>query len=61
MEDSLEDIRDTELSGYGDSFSHRDLPDGVKPMAFMPPENPADQPRPKKRKALSELVSRENW
>ena len=32
------------------------LPDGVEPIAFTPLGYPADQPRPKKRKALSELV-----
>jgi nitroreductase len=37
------------------------LPDGVEPIAFTPLGYPADQPRPKKRKALSELVRYERW
>lgn len=37
------------------------LPDDVKPIAFTPLGYPADQPRPKKRKALSELVRYESW
>jgi nitroreductase len=37
------------------------LPDGVEPIAFTPLGYPADQPRPKKRKALSELVCYERW
>jgi nitroreductase len=37
------------------------LPDGVEPIAFTPLGYPADQPRPKKRKALSELVCYEHW
>lgn len=37
------------------------LPDGVVPIAFTPLGYPADEPRPKKRKALSELVRHERW
>jgi nitroreductase len=37
------------------------LPDGVEPIAFTPLGYPADQPRPKKRKALEELVRYERW
>ncbi len=37
------------------------LPNGVEPIAFTPLGYPADQPRPKKRKALSELVRYERW
>lgn len=37
------------------------LPDGVEPIAFTPLGYPADQARPKKRKALSELVRYERW
>jgi len=37
------------------------LPDGVEPIVFTPLGYPADQPRPKKRKALSELVRHERW
>ena len=37
------------------------LPDGVEPIAFTPLGYPADQPRPKERKALSELVRYEKW
>jgi len=37
------------------------LPDGVEPIAFTPLGYPADQPRPKKRKALSDLVRYERW
>jgi nitroreductase len=37
------------------------LPDGVEPIAFTPLGYPADQPRPKERKALSELVRYERW
>ncbi len=37
------------------------LPDDVEPIAFTPLGYPADQPRPKKRKALSELVRYERW
>jgi len=37
------------------------LPDEVEPIAFTPLGHPADEPRPKKRKRLSDLVRRENW
>ena len=37
------------------------LPDGAEPIAFTPLGYPADQPKPKKRKALSELVRDERW
>jgi nitroreductase len=37
------------------------LPDGVEPIAFTPLGYPADQPKPKKRKPLSELVRYERW
>lgn len=37
------------------------LPDGVEPIAFTPLGYPADSPREKKRKPLSELVSYERW
>jgi nitroreductase len=37
------------------------LPDEVEPIAFTPLGYPADQPGPKKRKALSELVRYERW
>jgi nitroreductase len=37
------------------------LPDGVEPIAFTPLGYPADQPRPKKRKAIADLVSYERW
>lgn len=37
------------------------LPDGVDPIAFTPLGYPADQPRPKKRKELGELVKYERW
>jgi nitroreductase len=37
------------------------LPDGVEPIAFTPLGYPADQPRPKERKTLSELVRYEKW
>ena len=38
-----------------------DLPDDVEPIAFTPLGYPADQPGPKKRKPLSELVRYEGW
>lgn len=38
-----------------------DLPEGVEPIAFTPLGYPADEPRPKKRKSLSELVRYERW
>jgi nitroreductase len=37
------------------------LPEGVEPVAFTPLGYPADNPRPKKRKPLSELVRHERW
>lgn len=37
------------------------LPDDVEPLAFTPLGYPADQLRPKERKALSELVRYERW
>lgn len=37
------------------------LPEGVEPLAFTPLGYPADQPRSKKRKPLSELVRYERW
>ena len=37
------------------------LPDEVEPVAFTPLGYPADQPEPKSRKALSELVRYEHW
>lgn len=37
------------------------LPEGVEPIAFTPLGYPADQPRPKKRKSLAELVRYEHW
>ena len=37
------------------------LPDGVEPIAFTPLGYAADEPRPKKRKALTELVRYERW
>jgi nitroreductase len=37
------------------------LPEGVEPIAFTPLGYPADTPRPKERKALSELVKYEHW
>lgn len=37
------------------------LPDDVEPIAFTPLGYPADRPRPKKRKPLSELVRYELW
>ena len=37
------------------------LPDDVEPIAFTPLGYSADQPGPKKRKALSELVRYEHW
>jgi nitroreductase len=38
-----------------------DLPNGVVPIAFTPLGYPADEPGPKKRKSLSELVRYERW
>jgi nitroreductase len=37
------------------------LPEGVEPIAFTPLGYPAGEPRPKKRKTLSELVRHERW
>jgi len=37
------------------------LPPEVEPVVFTPLGYPADAPRPKKRKDLSELVRRERW
>ncbi len=37
------------------------LPPDVAPLAFTPLGHPADQPRPKDRRSLSELVRRERW
>jgi len=37
------------------------LPEGVEPIAFTPLGFPADQPRPKQRKPLQELVRYERW
>jgi nitroreductase len=37
------------------------LPDTVEPIAFTPLGYPADEPKPKKRKPLSDLVRYESW
>ena len=37
------------------------IPPGIEPLAFTPLGYPADQPGPKERKPLSELVRYENW
>jgi nitroreductase len=37
------------------------LPAGVEPIAFTPLGYPADQPRPKQRKAIRDLVRYEHW
>ncbi|HLA29134.1 MAG TPA: nitroreductase family protein [Syntrophales bacterium] len=37
------------------------LPEGVEPIAFTPIGYPADQPKEKKRKDLSELIRYESW
>jgi nitroreductase len=37
------------------------LPDGIEPIAFTPLGYPADKPRPKVRKPLTELVHYEKW
>ncbi len=37
------------------------IPPGIEPLAFTPLGYPADQPEPKERKPLSELVRYENW
>ena len=50
--------------GAFDAAAARDvlgLPDHVEPIAFTPLGYPADEPRPKKRKALSELVRYGKW
>jgi nitroreductase len=38
-----------------------ELPSGVEPVAFTPLGYPADQPQPKARKPLAELVRYEHW
>lgn len=37
------------------------LPEGIEPLAMTPIGHPADQPGPKKRKALADLVRQEHW
>lgn len=37
------------------------LPAGVEPIAFTPLGYPADEPKPKKRKALEDLVRYDRW
>jgi nitroreductase len=37
------------------------LPDGVEPLLFTPLGFPADEPRPKERRPLEELVHLERW
>jgi nitroreductase len=37
------------------------LPEGVEPLAFTPLGYPTDQPRPRQRKAVSDLVRYECW
>jgi nitroreductase len=37
------------------------LPDDVEPVAFTPIGYPADEPRPKKRRLVSELVRYQEW
>jgi nitroreductase len=37
------------------------LPDEVEPIAFTPLGHPADQPKPKERKSLEQLVRFERW
>lgn len=37
------------------------LPEGVEPMVMTPLGHPADQPKPKERKPLAELVRYEHW
>jgi nitroreductase len=37
------------------------LPEGVEPIVMTPLGYPADQPRPKERKPLSDLVHYEHW
>ena len=38
-----------------------ELPDGVEPIVFTPLGYPADQPGPKQRRPISELVRFERW
>ncbi|NBD34473.1 MAG: nitroreductase [Chloroflexi bacterium] len=38
-----------------------DLPEGVEPIAFTPLGYPDDEARPKKRKALDDLVTYDHW
>lgn len=38
-----------------------DLPEVVEPIAFTPLGHPADEPKPKKRRPLSDLVRYERW
>ncbi|MBI4282272.1 MAG: nitroreductase family protein [Chloroflexi bacterium] len=50
--------------GAFDSAAARDvlgLPDYVEPIALTPLGYPADQPRPKRRKPITELVRFERW
>ncbi|MFB0564459.1 MAG: nitroreductase family protein [Candidatus Aminicenantaceae bacterium] len=37
------------------------LPEGVEPVAFTPLGYPDDEPKPKKRKAFSDIVKYEKW
>jgi nitroreductase len=37
------------------------LPDAVEPIAFTPIGYPDDEPKPKKRKELADLIRYENW
>ena len=37
------------------------LPEGVEPVALTPLGHPADNPRPKNRKSLKDLVRYERW
>lgn len=37
------------------------LPEGVEPLAFTPLGYPADQPKPKERKPLAELIRYDHW
>ena len=37
------------------------IPPGIEPLAFTPLGYPADQPEPKERKPMSELVRYERW
>jgi nitroreductase len=37
------------------------LPEGAEPLLFTPLGYPADQPKPKERKPLTELVRYERW